>query len=56
MRSPLFVLLLVTLAAPAFAVDGVIEINQTCAVETGCLTGDAAGGFPSRSESWEAID
>jgi len=45
MRSALYALFLVTLAAPAFASDGVIEINQTCAVETGCLTGDTAG-FP----------
>ena len=31
--------------ATAFAVDGVAEINQTCAVETGCFAGDTAG-FP----------
>jgi len=37
--------LLLTLSAPALAVDGVLEINQTCAVNTGCFTGDAAG-FP----------
>ena len=43
----LFVLPLLTLALalPAFAVDGVVEINQTCAVNTGCFSGDAAG-FP----------
>jgi hypothetical protein len=29
----------------AHAVDGVLEINQTCAVNTGCFSGDAAG-FP----------
>lgn len=29
----------------AFAVDGVVEINQACAVNTGCLPGDAPG-FP----------
>lgn len=31
--------------SPALAVDGVIEINQTCADQTGCLDGDAPG-FP----------
>lgn len=31
--------------APAAAVDGVLEINQACAVNTGCFPGDAAG-FP----------
>lgn len=30
---------------PAAAVDGVLEINQACAVNTGCFPGDAAG-FP----------
>jgi parallel beta-helix repeat protein len=34
-----------TLATPAFASDGVLEINQACAVNTGCFAGDAAG-FP----------
>lgn len=29
----------------AFAVDGVVEINQACAVNTGCVSGDSAG-FP----------
>ncbi|MFK7894592.1 MAG: right-handed parallel beta-helix repeat-containing protein [Myxococcota bacterium] len=38
--------LLMTLApAAASAIDGVSEINQTCAVLTGCFTGDTAG-FP----------
>jgi hypothetical protein len=32
-------------ASPALAVDGVLEINQTCAVQTGCFSGDSAG-FP----------
>ncbi|MBK7951789.1 MAG: right-handed parallel beta-helix repeat-containing protein [Deltaproteobacteria bacterium] len=32
-------------APPARAGDGVREINQTCAVQTGCFSGDAAG-FP----------
>jgi len=33
------------LAFSAHAVDGVLEINQTCAVNTGCFSGDTAG-FP----------
>jgi hypothetical protein len=44
MRSILLTLLPI-LAAPALASDGVLEINQTCAVETGCFSGDTAG-FP----------
>lgn len=32
-------------ATTAMAVDGVFEINQTCAVDTGCFNGDSAG-FP----------
>jgi hypothetical protein len=39
-----FVLML-GLAVPALAVDGVREISQTCAVNTGCFSGDTAG-FP----------
>ncbi len=39
----LTLLLFVALAAPALAVDGVLEINQTCAVSTGCFGGDVAG-------------
>ena len=45
MRSILTSLLFLALAGPALAVDGVVEINQTCAVQTGCFSGDAAG-FP----------
>ncbi len=45
MRSILTFLLSLTLAGPALAVDGVLEINQTCAVNTGCFSGDTAG-FP----------
>lgn len=30
-------------ATPASASDGVLEINQTCAVQTGCFAGDTAG-------------
>lgn len=32
-------------ALPSLAVDGVLEINQVCAVNTGCFSGDTAG-FP----------
>jgi len=51
---PVYSLLLLALAGPALAVDGVAEINQTCAVETGCFSGDSAG-FPvtiSASQSY----
>jgi hypothetical protein len=41
------VLIAILIAAPALAGDGVLEINQTCAVQTGCFSGDAAG-FPVR--------
>jgi hypothetical protein len=34
-----------SIAAPARAGDGVLEINQTCATTTGCFPGDSAG-FP----------
>lgn len=41
---PLFVMpLFMALAAPALATDGVLEINQTCAVQIGCFTGDTPG-------------
>ncbi|MBK7951061.1 MAG: right-handed parallel beta-helix repeat-containing protein [Deltaproteobacteria bacterium] len=43
--SLLFLLLVVVPALPALAGDGVLEINQTCAVETGCFAGDVPG-FP----------
>jgi hypothetical protein len=43
MRSMLFVLLLMTFATPALATNGTLEINQTCAVQTGCFAGDTAG-------------
>jgi parallel beta-helix repeat protein len=36
-------MLLLILASAAFAADGVLEINQTCAVQTGCFAGDTAG-------------
>jgi hypothetical protein len=45
MRLMLTLLLLFALVgpAPALAVDGVLEINETCAVQTGCFSGDTAG-------------
>ncbi len=49
-------LLLLTGVVPAHAVDGLLEINQTCAEQTGCFIGDSAGlpvtitdGTPVRS-------
>ena len=45
MRLLVLPLLTLTLAPPVFASDGVLEINQTCAVNTGCFPGDAPG-FP----------
>jgi parallel beta-helix repeat protein len=45
-RSMLLLLLFMsTTATSALATDGVLEINQTCAVETGCFAGDEPG-FP----------
>ncbi len=55
MRSILTFLLFLVLAGPALAVDGVLEINQACAVNTGCFPGDTPGfpvtisGFPPES-------
>ena len=43
-------LALALMASPALAVDGVLEINQTCAVLTGCFAGDAPG-FPVTMDS-----
>ena len=40
--TPTLMLLLI-FAIPALASDGVLEINQTCAVQTGCFPGDTAG-------------
>jgi len=45
MRSISIPLLVLFLAMPARASDGVLEINQTCAIQTGCFAGDTAG-FP----------
>ena len=45
MRPSPRVLIALAVAAPAFATDGVLEINQTCAVNTGCFADDAPG-FP----------
>lgn len=43
MRTVLIPLILTLIATPALATDGVLEINQTCAVETGCFPGDTPG-------------
>lgn len=45
MRSMLTLPLVLALSGPAFAADGVLEINQACATQTGCFAGDPAG-FP----------
>lgn len=39
----LLVLLAINLINEAEAVDGVLEINQTCATQLGCFSGDSAG-------------
>ena len=45
MRAPLCLVAAIALAAPAAASDGALQINQACAVQTGCFSGDTAG-FP----------
>lgn len=45
MRLALFVLILGVTTMPAWASDGVHEINHVCATTTGCFTGDT-GGYP----------
>ncbi len=42
---PLYVLVILALAGPALAVDGVIEINQASALAGGVTPGDSPG-FP----------
>lgn len=44
-RSIPFILFLLLVSGPASAVDGVIELSQVCATQTGCAPGDVAG-FP----------
>lgn len=39
----LWILIALFVAPSALAADGVVEINQTCAVTTGCFAGDTAG-------------
>ena len=39
----LLVAVIILLLPPAWAVDGVLEINQTCAAGPGCFPGDSAG-------------
>jgi len=43
LASAALVLLGALTPCTAFAVDGVIEISQACALNTGCVTGDAPG-------------
>ena len=43
MRSMLISLFFLILAGAARATDGVLEMNHTCAVTTGCFAGDTAG-------------
>jgi hypothetical protein len=38
-------LIMIVMPSPAYAADGVLEINQACAVNGGCFDGDTAG-FP----------
>ncbi len=45
MRRPVLALLLTLVTTESFAADGTSELNQTCAVQTGCFGGDSAG-FP----------
>lgn len=44
-RRILAAVAILAVATPAQAVDGVLEINQACAVQTGCFAGDTPG-FP----------
>lgn len=45
LRSLETLALMLIVAAPVGAAEGVLEINQTCAVQTGCFAGDSPG-FP----------
>lgn len=55
MRTTLLALLLTVLALPAYASDGVVELNPVCAVQTGCNdnSGDIGDtpGFPVTIET-----
>lgn len=42
-RTSLILLFFLPLAPPALASNGVLEINATCALQTGCFTGDTPG-------------
>jgi len=41
--SILITVLALSVTKPSHAVDGVLEINQACAINTGCFSGDTAG-------------
>lgn len=43
MRTSLTLVVYLALALPARAADGVLEINTTCAVQSGCFPGDTPG-------------
>ena len=43
MLRRLLLLALLALSSPALGAEGVVEINQTCAVQTGCVEGDDPG-------------
>jgi hypothetical protein len=43
MRRSLFALTLLALAPAVASADGVLEINHTCALQTGCFQGDSPG-------------
>jgi hypothetical protein len=43
MARTLFLITLLLFSSPLFASDGVLEINHTCAMETGCFAGDTPG-------------
>lgn len=45
MRFSLTLFFVLAFTGPVLAIDGVLEINQACAVHSGCFAGDTAG-FP----------
>jgi hypothetical protein len=47
MRRSILILLLLLFAAPALAVDGVLEINQACAAYHGNVVSGNTGGTVS---------
>ncbi len=43
LQTPATLFFCALLSSTTFAVDGVLEINHTCAVQLGCFSGDSAG-------------